>query len=287
MTDDWNRAAGSVVKGNRLPRGVTRDSPMKLPMKPLLITLWRLGLVVSLGGFATAASLTWKGQISDSTCAVSHQKVIAAHSSMTSRNCTLACVSNGGRYVLVSEGKVFKIANQDLPALQTNAGYAVQLTGEMKDDTITVSKIVPLEDHGRILAAPFSLPDSNGARVALANYKGKVVVLNFWATWCGPCKVEIPWFIEFNKTYKARGLAVLGVAMDEGGWKAVKPYMLEKKIDYPIGMGNEEVAKAYGEVDALPTTILIDRSGRIVFVHTGLVGKDTYENEIRSLLEGK
>ncbi|HSR08786.1 MAG TPA: TlpA disulfide reductase family protein [Bryobacteraceae bacterium] len=133
-------------------------------------------------------------------------------------------------------------------------------------------------------AANFTLADASGAKVALADYKGKVVLLNFWATWCGPCKVEIPWFIEFNKTYKDRGLAVVGVSLDDDGWKSVKPYLAEKKIDYTVVVGNDAVSKSYGDVESLPTTFIIDQDGRIAFTHTGLVSKDTYEKEIQSLL---
>src|SRR5512141_1216289 len=93
-------------------------------------------------------------------------------------------------------------------------------------------------------AANFTLTDANGAKVALADYKGKVVLLNFWATWCGPCKVEIPWFVEFNKTYKDRGLVVVGVSLDDDGWKSVKPYLAEKKIDYTVVVGNDAVSKS-------------------------------------------
>jgi peroxiredoxin len=135
----------------------------------------------------------------------------------------------------------------------------------------------------RKTAASFSLLDANGARVALSDYKGKVVLLNFWATWCGPCKIEIPWFIEFNSAYKDRGFAVVGVSMDDDGWKSVKPYIAEKKIEYTVILGNSQVSKSYGDVDSLPTTFIIDRDGRIAFVHMGLVGRDTYEKEIQSL----
>jgi len=138
----------------------------------------------------------------------------------------------------------------------------------------------------RKLGANFSLPDPNGVRVALADYKGKVVLLNFWATWCGPSTIEIPWFIEFNKTYHDRGFAVVGVSMDDDGWKSVRPYLAEKKIDYTVVVGNDQVSKSYGAVDSLPRTFIIDGDGRIAFMHRGLVGKDTYEKEIRSLLSG-
>ena len=254
-------------------------------MKLVLRTVRTLSLLASLASLAPAASMTWKGEISDSNCAISHQKVTQVHPSLNNRSCTLACAGDGAKFVFVSDGKVFKIANQGLPALTANAGYTVQLTGDLKDDTITVSKIALLENTARKPAANFALLDSNGAKVTLASLKGKVVLLNFWATWCGPCQVEIPWFVEFNKTYKARGLAVIGVSMDEDGWKSVKPYLATKKIDYSIVVGTEDVAKTYGGVDSLPSTFIIDRDGKIAFSHTGLVGKDTYETEIRSLLD--
>jgi peroxiredoxin len=249
-------------------------------------TVCTLSLLATLTSLAPASPVTLKGEISDSNCAISHQKVTQVHPSVNSHSCTLACVGDGARFVFVSDGKTFKVANQDLPELKANAGYTVQLTGDLKDDTITASKIILVQNHDRKPAANFTLLDSNGTKVTLASLKGKVVLLNFWATWCGPCQVEIPWFIEFNKTYKARGLVVVGVSMDEDGWKSVKPYLATKKIDYPIVIGNDDVAKAYGGVDSLPSTFIIDRDGKIAFSHTGLVGKDTYETEIRSVLDG-
>ncbi len=245
-----------------------------------------VGLLASLASVLPAAPVTLKGEISDSNCTLSHQKVTQVHPSLNSHSCALACVRDGAKFVFVSDGKVHKISNQDLPALQANAGYTVQLTGDMKDDAITVSKVVLLENHDRKPAANFTLTDSNGAKVTLASLKGKVVLLNFWATWCGPCQIEIPWFIEFNKSYKSRGLSVVGVSMDEDGWKSVKPYLAAKKIDYPVVIGTEDVAKTYGGIDSLPSTFMIDREGKIAFTHSGLVGKDTYEMEIHRLLDG-
>src|SRR5216684_2189474 len=91
----------------------------------------------------------------------------------------------------------------------------------------------------RKIAPDFVLADAEGVPVKLSDYKGKVVLLNFWATWCGPCKVEIPWFIEFEKTYKDRGFVTLGVSMDDDGWKAVKPFMAQRAINYPVTIGND------------------------------------------------
>jgi cytochrome c biogenesis protein CcmG/thiol:disulfide interchange protein DsbE len=134
-------------------------------------------------------------------------------------------------------------------------------------------------------AAPeFSLKDSTGATVKLSDYKGKIVLLNFWATWCGPCKIEIPWFIEFEKTYKDKGFAVLGVSMDEEGWDVVRPYVERAKVNYRIVIGDDTMAQQYGGVDSLPTSFLIDKEGRIASVHVGLVSRGSYQSEIRELL---
>ena len=136
-------------------------------------------------------------------------------------------------------------------------------------------------------APNFTLKDANGKSVSLADYKGKVVLLNFWATWCGPCGLEIPWFEEFEQQYKSQGFAVLGVSMDDDGWPAIKPYMAEHKINYRVLLGNDSVSQLYGGLDALPTTFIIDREGNIAYPHVGLIGKNEYLNEIRSLLDVK
>ena len=141
------------------------------------------------------------------------------------------------------------------------------------------------QDARRKPAPDFALKDANGATVKLSDYKGKAVLLDFWATWCGPCKIEIPWFTEFEQTYKDRGFAVVGVSMDEDGWTVVKPYLEEHKVNYRVLLGNDEVGQAFGGVDSLPTTFLIDRSGRIAFAHIGLsTSKDGFKNEISQLL---
>lgn len=144
------------------------------------------------------------------------------------------------------------------------------------------ASVRPAKD--RKTAPAFTLKDSNGKPTTLAEYKGKVVLLNFWATWCGPCKIEIPWFVEFEQKYKDKGFAVLGVAMDEEGWEIVKPYITDKKVNYRVLLGDDATAQLYGGVDSLPTTFLIDKTGKIAGVHVGLVSKSEYDKDITTLL---
>ena len=141
------------------------------------------------------------------------------------------------------------------------------------------------QSSNRKLAPDFTLSDANGQSVKLSDYRGKVVLLNFWATWCGPCQIEIPWFVEFEQQFKSKGFEVVGVSMDEDGWKAVKPYIAEKHMNYRILLGDETVSQLYGGLDALPTTFLIDRDGKFAFSpHIGLAGKNEYLSEIQNLL---
>ena len=143
-----------------------------------------------------------------------------------------------------------------------------------------------LKSEGERKPAPnFSLKDADGNAVNLSDYRGKVVLVNFWATWCGPCEAEIPWFIEFEKKYKDQGFAVLGVSMDDDGWKSVRPYVASHKINYRIVIGSELVSQQFGEIDSLPTSFVLDRAGRIASNHIGLVDKVNYQNEIVKLLE--
>jgi thiol-disulfide isomerase/thioredoxin len=126
---------------------------------------------------------------------------------------------------------------------------------------------------------------NSAKKMKLSDLRGKVVVLDFWATWCGPCKVEIPWFIELERQYKDQGFAVLGVSMDEDGWVAIKPYVQKMQMNYRVLLGNDDVSTAYGGLDSLPTTLLIDRQGKIASVHVGVsMGKEEFKNAIVQLL---
>jgi peroxiredoxin len=142
-------------------------------------------------------------------------------------------------------------------------------------------------------AAPaFRLANGSNRLQSLSSYRGKIVLLDFWATECGGCKVEIPWFMEFARQYKSSGLEVVGVSEDipyEGlkdaaeGWSRVKPFMEKQKINYTIVMGDDAVTKTY-RIMALPVTYLIDRQGRIAAEYVGLVDKDDVERNIKVLL---
>jgi cytochrome c biogenesis protein CcmG/thiol:disulfide interchange protein DsbE len=133
-------------------------------------------------------------------------------------------------------------------------------------------------------APGFTLQDSSGKTVQLADYRGKVVLLDFWATWCHGCKQEIPWFAEFEKAYRGQGLAVVGVSMDDGGWNVVRPFLAATHVPYRMLLGNDAMAKRYG-IGNLPDTFLIDRQGRIAAVYKeGLVDKNDVEANIKAML---
>lgn len=136
------------------------------------------------------------------------------------------------------------------------------------------------------VAPDFTLTTLDGKKVKLSDYRGKAVLLNFWATWCGPCKVEIPWFMDLEKEYKPQGLVVLGVAMDDDGRQTVAKFAQEMKIDYTVVLGNDDVADQYGGVEGLPTTFYLDRNGKIVKKVAGLVSHSEIEDGIKEALAG-
>src|ERR1700730_16988033 len=135
--------------------------------------------------------------------------------------------------------------------------------------------------------------DLNGKDVSLSDYNGKVVLVNFWATWCDPCRVEIPWLIEMQQKYAAKGFTVLGVAMDEEGRSVVAPFVAKERFDvsgqklamgYPILLGNDDIANQFGGLLGYPTSILISRDGKQVKRITGLIGYEEISHAIESQL---
>jgi peroxiredoxin len=153
-----------------------------------------------------------------------------------------------------------------------------------KSSSVSAATTAQQAHDARKPAPDFTLRDVGGSAVKLSDYRGKAVLLNFWATWCGPCAIEIPWFKEFEQQYKSRGFEVLGVSLDEDGWKVIKPYLSEHQINYRVVLGDDSVSQLYGGVESLPTTFIIDRTGKVAFVHVGLAGKNEYLNEIQSVI---
>lgn len=133
-------------------------------------------------------------------------------------------------------------------------------------------------------APDFTSADNSGALLRLSDFKGNVIVLNFWATWCSPCSQETPWFIDFQRKYGNRGLVVVGVSLDDDGWKSVRPFMNQTGVNYRVIIGDPRIARLYGGLDSLPTTVIVDRSGRIVATHVGIISHDDLETGIQALL---
>jgi thiol-disulfide isomerase/thioredoxin len=131
----------------------------------------------------------------------------------------------------------------------------------------------------------FTLKDVENKDVHLADLKGKVILLDFWATWCGPCKIEIPWFIEFQDKYGPQGLQVVGVSVDDTVDK-LKPYISSMKMNYLVlvGLDHDDLMDAYGPMLGIPVSVFISRDGKICSRHTGLTAKDEFEKDIKSLL---
>ena len=132
-------------------------------------------------------------------------------------------------------------------------------------------------------APDWELKDPEGKLVKSSDFDGKVIILDFWATWCPPCKAEIPGFIELQKKYGAKGLVVVGISLDEEGPSVVKQFMIRFGMNYPVVMGNLKTMQDFGG-KGLPTTFVIDRSGTIVSKHVGFASKETFEKEITPLL---
>lgn len=144
------------------------------------------------------------------------------------------------------------------------------------------------------IAPPFTLKDTTGRKVSLADYKGKAVIVDFWATWCAPCKIEIPWLEQFHNQYAGQGLEILGVSEDNldpddkaklaQEKKDIADKAAQMKINYPVLIDDASVSTPYGGIDGLPTTFFVDRSGKVVASTVGLAPRDTIEADIKKAL---
>jgi thiol-disulfide isomerase/thioredoxin len=143
--------------------------------------------------------------------------------------------------------------------------------------TPSLTKSVPAPD--------FTLQSLDGKSMSLSDLRGKAVLLNFWATWCSPCKIEMPWFIELQKQYGSQGLQIVGVAMDDSSKEDIAKFASDMGVNYPVLLGKEAVGEAYGGVPALPESFFIGRDGKIVDKIIGLKGKAEIEDSIKKALD--
>jgi len=139
-------------------------------------------------------------------------------------------------------------------------------------------------DYGN--APKFTLPDVNGNQVALSDFQGKVLIVDFWATWCPGCVAEIPHFIELYDQYKEQGLEIIAISLDEGGADDVKPFLKKKPVNYTMLIGNEDISRQYNTKGILPTTFVIDGTGKIRSKYVGYRKKSIFEKDIKMLLSG-
>jgi peroxiredoxin len=132
-------------------------------------------------------------------------------------------------------------------------------------------------------APDFSLTDLSGRKLTLADYRGKVVLLNFWATWCGPCREEVPEFVDLQSKYRDQGLVVIGISMDDDP-APVREFYERYRMNYAVAMGDDALAERFGGIIGLPTSFIIQRDGHIFAKQTGVVDVETFEEAIKELL---
>jgi len=171
------------------------------------------------------------------------------------------------------------------PAKEANSSPAQKSTGTATLPAAGGSGLAALPKLGS--APAWELKDVNGAVVRSDQFKGKVVVVDFWATWCPPCRAEIPGYVELQKKYGKDGLVIIGVSLDQAGPDVVKAFAAKYAINYPLVMGDDAVVGAFGGVEAIPTTFLIDRTGQIRDRKMGSEETSVYEKKLLSVLGEK
>ncbi len=145
-------------------------------------------------------------------------------------------------------------------------------------------KVVEKNNYKAVKAPAFELENTSGKKVKLSDFKGKIVIVNFWATWCPPCREEIPDFVKLQKEYES-DLQILGISLDTGSKRDVIPFMQKFKMNYPVLFATSEVVSDYGNIQSIPTTFIIDRKGNIVNRFIGFRKKSVFKAEIERLLK--
>ena len=143
---------------------------------------------------------------------------------------------------------------------------------------------VPATEKAASIAPDFSLPTADGKTLKLSDYRGKAVIIDFWATWCPPCRKGIPDLISLKKKYGSKGLEVIGVSVDQDTKSDVVPFIKNQGINYPVVYADNTVGMKYGGIEAIPTTFIINKQGKIVASYQGLYSQQTYENQIKKIL---
>ena len=164
------------------------------------------------------------------------------------------------------------------------AVLAMVASGKYLDRTRKLRPSTLVGDVRGITAPDFELVSLDGKKVRLSDFHGKAVLLNFWATWCGPCKVEMPWFVDLQKRYGNDGLVVLGVAMDDTDASKIAQFASKMGVNYPVLLGTDKVSEKYGNVEFLPTSFYIDRDGKFVGKGIGLIDRTEVEANVQKAL---
>jgi thiol-disulfide isomerase/thioredoxin len=154
---------------------------------------------------------------------------------------------------------------------------------EPKSPEVNSNKPAPGKTESVEAAPNFVLTSTNGKDIKLSDYKGKVVIVDFWATWCAPCRKGIPDLVDIQKEFK-NDVVVIGISLDQDTKSDVIPFMKKFDINYPVVYGSNEVVTDYGSINAIPTTFIIDKNGKIADKHIGLVPKSEFINKIKEIL---
>jgi cytochrome c biogenesis protein CcmG/thiol:disulfide interchange protein DsbE len=168
------------------------------------------------------------------------------------------------------------------PRVSSAVAQSAQATASPSIPKGSAYALIPADS--RAAAPDFTVTDLNGVTIVLSQFRGKVVLLDFWAVECGGCKVEIPWYVAFDRTYRDRGLVLIGIDMYGEAPDVVRTFMAKAHMDYRVGIGNDALGQRF-HVGEMPLTLLVDRSGRIAVSHSGIVDKAQFEKDIQELLQ--